>query len=109
MKTNTNIMNLRLYTDIDVRRKPAYQDDPGEVSDTATDILLRGELVDKKPTHLKSWPRCRSVDSDSVSSLSDPSDEVTSSRQRSKSVDARGQWHGYHFFYSRADITVSRL
>ncbi|XP_041350917.1 uncharacterized protein LOC121369903 [Gigantopelta aegis] len=77
--------------DFDARRKP-YQDDPGEISDTATDILLRGEVVDKKLSRSKNWRRRRSVDSDSVSSLSDPSDEITSSRQRSKSVDAREGW-----------------
>ncbi|XP_046327209.2 uncharacterized protein LOC124111503 isoform X3 [Haliotis rufescens] len=76
--------------DYDMQRK-LYAEDNGELSDTATDILLSSDFIDRKPTRSHRHRRRQSVESESLSSASDD-EHPGSRRRRSKSVDARGDW-----------------
>lgn len=70
-------------------QRKLYAEDNGELSDTATDILLSSDFIDRKPTKSHRRRRRQSVESESMSSASDD-EHPGSRRRRSKSVDARG-------------------
>ncbi|XP_046553902.1 uncharacterized protein LOC124263354 isoform X3 [Haliotis rubra] len=73
--------------DYDAQRK-LYPEDNGELSDTATDILLSSDFIDRKPGRSHRRRRRQSVESESMSSASED-EHHGSRRRRSKSVDAR--------------------
>ncbi|XP_067674007.1 uncharacterized protein [Haliotis asinina] len=74
----------------DTQRK-LYPEENGELSDTATDILLSSDFTDRKPSRSHRRRRRQSVESESMSSASED-EHHGSRRRRSKSVDARGDW-----------------
>ena len=80
---------------LDHRQAVSYQDD-GDASDTATDILVNAQPLERLPT-TAAWNRTRprrgSVGSDgSNSSFSDIDEQLSAAaRKRSKSADGRGE------------------
>ena len=80
---------------LDHRPAAPYQDD-GDMSDTATDILVNAQPLERLPTSTawnRTRPRRGSVGSDgSNESFSDIDEQITAAaRKRSKSADSRGE------------------